>query len=73
MRGGRGEAVGSDLGWVLIRQDEGGNRYRVGRYATRAEAERVAGVLAPRAAAAAGAEEARPYLIERVVPRPAQD
>jgi len=69
--------VASDLGWVLIRQDEGGNRYRVGRYATRAEAERVVGVLAPRAAAAgragAAAGQGRPYLIERVVPRPAQD
>ncbi|MFE6691663.1 SPOR domain-containing protein [Streptomyces sp. NPDC057743] len=30
------------LPWLVIRQDEGGNRYRVGRYATRAEAERVA-------------------------------
>jgi hypothetical protein len=35
----------SDLVWVLIRQDDGANRYRVGRYATRAEAERIAGQL----------------------------
>ncbi|MEV6106507.1 SPOR domain-containing protein [Streptomyces sp. NPDC051940] len=28
--------------WVVIRQDDNGNRYRVGSYATRAEAERVA-------------------------------
>ncbi len=28
--------------WVVIRQDDSGNRYRVGRYATREEAERVA-------------------------------
>lgn len=27
--------------WVVIRQDDNGNRYRVGRYATRAEAEQV--------------------------------
>ncbi|UQA93304.1 SPOR domain-containing protein [Streptomyces halobius] len=33
---------GAVLPWLVIRQDEGGNRYRVGRYATRAEAERVA-------------------------------
>jgi cell division protein FtsN len=33
---------GDVLHWLVIRQDEGGNRYRVGRYATRAEAERVA-------------------------------
>jgi hypothetical protein len=35
----------ADLVWVLIRQDDGANRYRVGRYATRAEAERVAEAL----------------------------
>ncbi|MEU9121393.1 SPOR domain-containing protein [Streptomyces sp. NPDC048506] len=33
---------GAVLPWLVIRQDEGGDRYRVGRYATRAEAERVA-------------------------------
>ncbi|GAU65247.1 hypothetical protein SSP35_01_05850 [Streptomyces sp. NBRC 110611] len=33
---------GAVLPWVVIRQDEGGNRYRVGRYATRVEAEKVA-------------------------------
>ncbi|MGG7571666.1 SPOR domain-containing protein [Streptomyces sirii] len=33
---------GAVLPWLVIRQDEGGNQYRVGRYATRAEAERVA-------------------------------
>jgi cell division protein FtsN len=32
---------GAVLPWLVIRQDENGNRYRVGRYATRAEAERV--------------------------------
>ncbi|MGK5629274.1 SPOR domain-containing protein [Streptomyces sp. URMC 123] len=30
------------LPWLVIRQDDNGNRYRVGRYATRAEAEQVA-------------------------------
>ncbi|MEV0980728.1 SPOR domain-containing protein [Streptomyces sp. NPDC049915] len=30
------------LPWLVIRQDDNGNRYRVGRYATRAEAQRVA-------------------------------
>ncbi|EMF01011.1 SPOR domain-containing protein [Streptomyces mobaraensis NBRC 13819 = DSM 40847] len=30
------------LPWLVIRQDDNGNRYRVGRYATRLEAERVA-------------------------------
>ncbi|WP_424211991.1 SPOR domain-containing protein [Streptomyces sp. BI20] len=29
---------GATLPWEVIRQDEAGNRYRVGRYATRAEA-----------------------------------
>jgi hypothetical protein len=43
--------------WMLIRQDAGGNRYRVGRYATRAEAERVAGAL--------GASGEQVYVIER--------
>ncbi|MEV5505852.1 SPOR domain-containing protein [Streptomyces orinoci] len=33
---------GAALPWLVIRQDDNGNRYRVGRYATRTEAERVA-------------------------------
>ncbi|WP_078622848.1 SPOR domain-containing protein [Streptomyces prunicolor] len=33
------------LPWLVIRQDENGNRYRVGRFATRAEAQRVADSL----------------------------
>jgi cell division protein FtsN len=33
----------SDLIWALIRQDDNGNRYRVGQYRTREEAESVAG------------------------------
>jgi hypothetical protein len=61
--------VTSELVWVLIRQDEGGNAYRVGRYATRAEAEQVVdtlGVVSDRAAME------RVYVIEQVGPRPAQ-
>ncbi|MEE4543451.1 SPOR domain-containing protein [Streptomyces sp. V4-01] len=50
---------------MLIRQDAGGNRYRVGRYATKAEAERVAQSLGD-----AGAQEV--YVIERAAPRAAQ-
>ncbi|MFJ6615279.1 SPOR domain-containing protein [Streptomyces sp. NPDC091289] len=33
---------GAVLPWQVIRQDDGGNRYRVGRYATQAEAQKVA-------------------------------
>ncbi|MEU6124755.1 SPOR domain-containing protein [Streptomyces sp. NPDC047123] len=29
------------LPWSVIRQDSNGNRYRVGRYATRAEAQKI--------------------------------
>ncbi|MFD6417118.1 SPOR domain-containing protein [Streptomyces sp. NPDC060194] len=36
------------LPWLVIRQDDNGNRYRVGRYATRAEAQRVADGLEQR-------------------------
>jgi hypothetical protein len=60
--------VTSDLVWVLIRQDEGENRYRVGRFATRAEAEQVADTLV---ASAGGAAE-KVYVIERMAARPAQ-
>ncbi|MFJ6483070.1 (deoxy)nucleoside triphosphate pyrophosphohydrolase [Streptomyces sp. NPDC091682] len=34
---------GALLPWLVIREDDNGNRYRVGRYATRAEAQKVAG------------------------------
>jgi cell division protein FtsN len=34
--------------WLVIRQDDNGNRYRVGRYATRAEAQNAADSLAGR-------------------------
>ncbi|MEU7022715.1 SPOR domain-containing protein [Streptomyces sp. NPDC046203] len=33
---------GSDLNWLVIRQDDNGGRYRVGRYATQDEAQRIA-------------------------------
>ncbi|WP_142266023.1 SPOR domain-containing protein [Streptomyces sp. NBC_00080] len=33
------------LPWLVIRQDDNGNRYRVGRYATRAEAQKTADSL----------------------------
>ncbi len=66
----------SELVWVLIRQDDGDNRYRVGRYATRAEAEQVASTLgAPPAGSWDGASPAEDwekiYVIEQVVPRSA--
>ncbi|ARE74767.1 SPOR domain-containing protein [Streptomyces sp. NPDC059558] len=36
---------GALLPWLVIREDDNGNRYRVGRYATRAEAQKVADSL----------------------------
>ncbi|MET9147891.1 MULTISPECIES: SPOR domain-containing protein [unclassified Streptomyces] len=33
------------LPWLVVRQDDNGNRYRVGRYATRDEAEETVGSL----------------------------
>ncbi|KIZ14298.1 SPOR domain-containing protein [Streptomyces natalensis] len=51
--------TGAVLPWLVIRQDEGGNRYRVGRYATRAEAERVADRLDTRG-------RRQLYVVERV-------
>ncbi|MEU9702709.1 SPOR domain-containing protein [Streptomyces sp. NPDC047981] len=36
---------GPVLPWLVIRQDDNGNRYRVGRYATRDEAQQVADSL----------------------------
>lgn len=49
----------SELIWVVIRQDDNGNRYRVGRYATREEAEQVAADLEQR-----GSRQL--YVIERI-------
>ncbi|MCT4355496.1 SPOR domain-containing protein [Streptomyces sp. Je 1-79] len=36
---------GPVLPWLVIRQDDSGNRYRVGRYATQDEAQKVADSL----------------------------
>ncbi|MGW6565411.1 SPOR domain-containing protein [Streptomyces sp. NPDC054975] len=36
---------GPVLPWLVIRQDDNGNRYRVGRYATQDEAQKVADSL----------------------------
>lgn len=33
---------GAVLPWLVIRQDDNGNRYRVGRYATQDEAQQIA-------------------------------
>ncbi|MFF4156561.1 SPOR domain-containing protein [Streptomyces sp. NPDC001678] len=51
--------TGPVLPWLVIRQDENGNRYRVGRYATRTEAERVADRLDTEG-------DRRLYVVERV-------
>lgn len=39
---------GALLPWLVIREDDNGNRYRVGRYATRSEAQKVADGLEDR-------------------------
>ncbi|MCG7528573.1 SPOR domain-containing protein [Streptomyces sp. OfavH-34-F] len=36
---------GAVLPWLVIRQDDNGNRYRVGRYATQGEAQEAADKL----------------------------
>ncbi|MFF7730943.1 SPOR domain-containing protein [Streptomyces sp. NPDC008001] len=51
---------GPVLPWLVIRQDENGNRYRVGRYATRTEAEKVVGRLD------GGGDRRRLYIVERM-------
>ncbi len=33
------------LPWLVIREDDNGNRYRVGRFATKAEAQKIADSL----------------------------
>ncbi|MFI6060497.1 SPOR domain-containing protein [Streptomyces sp. NPDC051286] len=53
-----GDAV---LPWLVIRQDDNGNRYRVGRYATQAEAQKIADDLDSR-----GHEQL--YWVERIGP-----
>ncbi|MEU8568247.1 SPOR domain-containing protein [Streptomyces pathocidini] len=54
--------IGPVLPWLVIREEENGNRYRVGRYATRAEAERTA----ERLRAQGGGSEPELYLVERI-------
>ncbi|WNF29360.1 SPOR domain-containing protein [Streptomyces sp. C11-1] len=56
---------GAVLAWQVIRQDDTGNRYRVGRYATQAEAQEVADGLDDR-------RHHQTYRVERVGqgPRP---
>ncbi|AWI30771.1 SPOR domain-containing protein [Streptomyces tirandamycinicus] len=39
---------GAMLPWLVIRQDDNGNRYRVGRYATQDEAQKIADSLGDR-------------------------
>ncbi|MER6445599.1 hypothetical protein DEJ51_21580 [Streptomyces venezuelae] len=39
---------GALLPWLVIREDDNGNRYRVGRYATRSEAQKIADSLEDR-------------------------
>ncbi|GHJ31117.1 MULTISPECIES: SPOR domain-containing protein [Streptomyces] len=46
------------LPWLVIRQDSNGNRYRVGRYATRTEAQEVADRLE-------GQGQEQLYVVER--------
>ncbi|MFJ4684500.1 SPOR domain-containing protein [Streptomyces sp. NPDC091377] len=45
--------------WLVIRQDDNGNRYRVGRYTTRAEAQQIADRLDDRG-------HKQLYFVERV-------
>jgi cell division protein FtsN len=53
--------MSDQLLWAVIRQDDdNGNRYRVGRYATREEAERVADTLDTRG-------RRQLYVIERII------
>lgn len=49
------------LPWLVVRQDDNGNRYRVGRYATRAEAEEIAHSLD-------GQGQQQLYWVERISP-----
>lgn len=48
MHGTTNEAGGIALPWLVIREDDNGNRYRVGRYATREEARRASHSLGSR-------------------------
>ncbi|MFI9581352.1 SPOR domain-containing protein [Streptomyces sp. NPDC052236] len=50
---------GAVLPWLVVRQDDNGNRYRVGRYATKDEAQQTADRLDDR-------EHKQLYSVERV-------
>ncbi|NWF28211.1 SPOR domain-containing protein [Streptomyces sp. PKU-EA00015] len=52
---------GAALPWQVVRQDDNGNRYRVGRYATRDEAQQIADTLD-------GRGHKQLYSVERVGP-----
>ncbi|MGW7412237.1 SPOR domain-containing protein [Streptomyces sp. NPDC054863] len=54
--------AGAQLPWLVVRQDDNGNRYRVGAYATRAEAEKKADQLDSRG-------HKQLYLIEQAATR----
>lgn len=54
---------GHVLPWLLIRRDGHGNRYRVGSYATRAEAEQVADRLGT-GVSSVGSGGADDYVVE---------
>ncbi|MFI8372150.1 SPOR domain-containing protein [Streptomyces sp. NPDC085466] len=49
--------------WLVIRQDDNGNRYRVGRYATQDEAQKIADTLDSRG-------HKQIYWVERVASTP---
>ncbi|MEV6422051.1 SPOR domain-containing protein [Streptomyces scopuliridis] len=50
---------GAMLPWLVIREDDNGNRYRVGRYATQDEAQKIVESLD-------GRGQQRIYWVERV-------
>ncbi|MFE4368923.1 SPOR domain-containing protein [Streptomyces sp. NPDC056835] len=50
---------GAMLPWLVIREDDNGNRYRVGRYATQDEAQKIVASLD-------GRGQQRIYWVERV-------
>lgn len=78
MRSASGDS-GPVLPWLLIRQDRHGNRYRVGSYATRVEAEQTAarlgrrGGAGPRSGSGAGTDSNDDsYLVESQIPESAE-
>ncbi|KAF4405024.1 MULTISPECIES: SPOR domain-containing protein [Streptomyces] len=55
---------GAGLPWLVIREDGNGNRYRVGSYGTRAEAEKAAARLGGERHGGGAGEQL--YVVERV-------